>query len=200
MHVTFATRPKVTFDETTKQRLQETRQPLSAQLGRQQRYDCDYARNGTCNLFLCVEPPAGWRPVQVTARQTKRDFAHARQWLGDAGSPAATGMRVVLDNLNPHKIASLYEAFEPAAARRLARKRELPYPPKPGSWLNMAESELSVLQHQCRERRLPDEATLKREIAAWEKPRNAEQATMDWRFSIADARQQLTRLYPSLPS
>jgi hypothetical protein len=122
------------------------------------------------------------------------------QWLVDQGYPEADVIRVVLDNLNTHTIASLYEAFEPAEARRIARKLELHYTPKHGSWLNMAEIELSSLQHQCLDRRIPDEATLTREIAAWEKQRNAEQATIDWRFSVTEARKKLKRLYPSLPA
>ncbi len=194
------TRPKVNFDETTKQRIKETRQPLPAQPGRLPRYDYAYAGNGPRNLFLFVEPQAGWRQVQGTAQRTKRDFAHAMQWLVDAGDPEATVMRVVLANLNTHKIASLYEAFEPAEARRIARKLEFPYTPKHGSWLNMAAIALSVLQHQCLDRRIPDEATLTREMAAWEHQRNAEQATIDWRFSVTDTRKKLERLYPSLPA
>ena len=193
-------RPKVNFDETTKQLIKATRQPLPTQPGRPQRYDYEYERNGTRNLFLFVEPQAGRRHVQVTEQRTKVDFAHAMQWLVDEGYPEATVIRVVLDNLNTHKLASLYEAFEPAEARRIARKLELHYTPKHGSWLNMAEIELSVLQQQCLDRRIPDEATLKREIAAWEHQRNTEQATIDWRFSVSDARSKLKRLYPSLPS
>ena len=193
-------RPKVNFDETSKQLIKETRQPLPVQLGRPQRYDYAYERNGTRNLFLFVEPQAGRRHVQVTAQRTKVDFAHAMQWLVDAGYPDATVIRVVLDNLNTHTIASLYEAFEPAEARRLARKLELHYTPKHGSWLNMAEIELSVLQQQCLDRRIPDAATLTRDIATWERQRNREQATIDWRFSVTDARKKLKRLYPSLPS
>jgi hypothetical protein len=185
------TRPKVNFAETTQQLMKETRPP---------RDDYEYERNGTRNLFLGVEPQAGRRPVQVTEQQTKLDFAHAMQWLVDAGHPEATGMRVVLDNLNTPKLASRYEAFEPAEARRIARKLELHDTPKHGSWLNMAAIELSVLQQQCLDRRIPDEATLKRAIAAWKHQRNMEQATIDWRFSVSAARQKLTRLYPSLSS
>jgi hypothetical protein len=194
------TRPKVNLDETTKPRITETRPPRPAQPGRPQRYDDEDERNGTRNLFLCVEPQAGRRHVQVTAPRTKRDFAHAMQWLVDEGYPEATGIRVGLDNLNTHKIASLYEAFEPAEARRSARKLEWHAPPKHGSWLNMAEMELSVLPQQCRDRRIPDDATLGREIAAWEHQRHTDQATIDWRFSVSDARKKLERLYPSLPA
>jgi hypothetical protein len=193
-------RPKVNFDETTKQLIKETRLPLPAQPGQPPRYDYEYERNGTRNLFLFVEPQAGWRYVNVTAQRTKRDFAHQMQWLVDERYPEAEVVRVTLDNLNTHKPASLYEAFPPAEARRIARKLELHYTPKHGSWLNMAEIELSVLQQQCLDRRIPDEETLKGEIAAWEAQRNAEQATIDWRFSVTDARKKLKRLYPSLSS
>jgi hypothetical protein len=193
-------RPKVNMDETSKQLVQETRPPQPAQAGRPPRYDYEYERNGTRNLFLFVEPQAGWRHVQVTEHRTALDFAYAMQWLVDEGYPEAEVIRVVLDNLNTHKIASRYEAFEPAEARRMARKLELHDTPKHGRWLNMAEIELSVRQQQGLARRIPDEATLTREIAVWERQRNAEQATIDWRFSVSDARKKLKRLYPSLPS
>lgn len=193
-------RPKVNVDETNKQLIKETRLPLPAQPGQPQRFDYEYERNGTRNLFLFVEPQAGRRHVHVTEQRPKVDFAHEMQWLVDRGYPEAEVLRVVLDNLNTHKIASLYEAFEPAEARRIARKLEFHYTPKHGSWLNMAEIEFSVLQQQCLDRRIPDEDTLKREIAAWEHQRNAEQATIDWRFSVTDARKKLERLYPSLPA
>ena len=193
-------RPKVNFDETSKQLIKETRQPLPAQPGHPQCFDYEYERNGTRNLFLFVEPQTGRRHVHVTEQRTKLDFAYEMQWLVDQGYPEATVIRVVLDNLNTHKPASLYEAFPPAEARRIARKLEFHYTPKHGSWLNMAEIELGVLQQQCLDRRIPDEETLKHEIAAWEKQRNAERATIDWRFSVTDAREKLKRLYPSLPS
>jgi DDE superfamily endonuclease len=193
-------RPKVNMDETSKQLVQETRPPQPAQPAQPPRYDYEYARNGTRNLFLFVEPQAGWRHVQVTEHRTARDFAYAMQWLVDERYPEAEVIRVVLDNLNTHKIASLYEAFTPTEARRIARKLEFHYTPKHGSWLNMAEIEFSVLQQQCLDRRIPDANTLIREIAAWERQRNAEQATLDWRFSVSEARKRLERLYPSLPS
>jgi hypothetical protein len=193
-------RPKVNFDETNKQLIKETRVPLPAQPGQPQRFDYEYERNGTRNLFLCVEPQAGRRHVHVTEQRTKLDFAYEMQWLVDECYPDADVIRLVLDNLNTHKTASLYEAFEPAEARRIARKLELHYTPKHGSWLNMAEIELSVLQQQCLDRRIPNARTLKRAIAAWEHQRNTEQATIDWRFSVSDARHKLERLYPSLPS
>jgi len=194
------TRPKVNVDETSKQLLQETRQPLPAQPGKPQRFDDEYERNGTRNLFLFVEPQTGERHVHVTEQRTKGDVAHAMQWLVDICYPEAEVMRVVLDNLHTHKIASLYEAFEPAEARRIARKLALHDTPKHGSWLHMAAIALRVLQHQCLDRRIPDADTLKSEIAAWEHQRNVEQATIDWRFSVTDARKRLERLYPSLPS
>ena len=193
-------RPKVNVDETSQQLIKETRIPLSAQPGQPQCFDDEYARNGTRHLCLFVEPQAGRRHVHVTEQRTKVDFAHAMQWLVDIGYPEATVIRVVVDNLNTHKIASLYEAFEPAEARRIARKLELHYTPKHGSWLHMAEIALSVLQHQCLDRRIPDDDSLKHEISAWEHQRNAEQATIDWRFSVTDARKKLERLYPSLPA
>jgi hypothetical protein len=194
------TRPQVNFDETSKQLIQEPRQPLPAQPGKPQRFDDEYERHGTRHLFLFVEPQSGERHVPVTEQRTKVDFAHAMQWLVDICYPAAEVIRVVLDNLNTHTIASLYEAFEPAEARRMARKLALHDTPKHGSWLNMAAIALRVLQQQCLDRRIPDDDTLKRAIAAWEHQRNVEQATIDWRFSITDARKKLERLSPSLPA
>lgn len=193
-------RPKVNMDETSKQLIQETRAPVPAQPGQPQRYDFEYERNGTANLFLFIEPQAGWRHVAVTNQRTMLDFAHQMQWLVDEAYPEAEVIRVILDNLNTHKIASLYEAFAPAEAWRISQKLEFHYTPKHGSWLNMAEIELSVLQRQCLARRLPDQATLRQEVAAWEGQRNKEQATIDWRFSVTDAREKLKRLYPSLPA
>jgi hypothetical protein len=193
------TRPKVNFDETNKQLIQETRQPLPAEPGQPERYDYEYERNGTRNLFLFTEPPAGWRHINVTDQRTMLDFAQQMKWLVDERYPEAEKIRVVLDNLNTHKPASLYEAFAPAEARRIRTRLEFHYTPKHGSWLNMAEIELSVLQRQCLDRRIADEETLKYEIAAWEKQRNEEKATIDWRFSVTDAREKLKRLYPSLP-
>ena len=148
--------------------IKETRLPLPAQPGQPQRFDDEYERHGTRHLFLFAEPQAGRRHVQVTEQRTKLDFADEMPWLVDECSPEADVIRVVLDNLNTHKLASLYEAFEPAEARRITKKLELHYTPKHGSWLNMAEIELSVLQQQGLDRRIPDEATLTRAIAAWE--------------------------------
>ena len=193
-------RPKVNFDETSKQLIAETRQPLPAQPGRTQRFDYEYERQGTRNLFLFTEPQAGFRHVNVTEHRTMIDFAHQMKWLTDVAYPQAEVIRVVLDNLNTHKAASLYEAFAPEEARRIIKKLEFHYTPKHGSWLNMAEIELSVLQRQCLARRIADEATLVHEIAVWEKQRNEQQATIDWRFSVTDAREKLKRLYPSRSS
>ena len=170
---------------------------MPARPGQPARFDYEYERNGTRNLFLFTEPQTGFRHVNVTEQRTMIDFAHQMQWLVDEAYPEADVIRVVLDNLNTHKAASLYEAFAPAEARRIVKKLEFHNTPKHGSWLNMAEIELSVLQRQCLARRIADEATLVDEIAAWEKERNEKQATIDWRFSVTDARDKLKRLYPS---
>ena len=193
-------RPKVNFDETSKQLIAETRQPLKIEVGQPQRYDYEYSRQGVRNLFMFVEPQTGWRLVAVTTQRTKLDFAQQMKWLVNERYPEAEIIRIVLDNLNTHTAASLYEAFAPEEARRIVKKLEFHYTPKHGSWLNMAEIELSVLQRQCLDRRIPDEATLKQEIKAWEERRNNLQATIDWRFSITDARDKLKRLYPSRSS
>lgn len=192
-----AKRPKVNFDESSKQLIKESRQPLAAQSGQPARFDYEYERGGTRNLFLFIEPQAGFRHVNVTNQRTRIDFAHQMKWLVDVAYPQAEVIRLVMDNLNTHKAASLYEAFAPEEARRIVKKLEFHYTPKHGSWLNMAEIELSVLQRQCLARRIPDEEILKHEIAAWEAQRNKERATIDWRFSVTDAREKLKRLYPS---
>jgi hypothetical protein len=190
-------RPTVNFDETNKQLIGETRQPLPARPGQAARYDSEYKRNGTRNIFLFVEPQAGWRHVVVTEHRTMQDFAHQMKWLVDERYPQAEVIRVVLDNLNTHKVASLYETFPPTEAQRLRRKLEFHYTPKHGSWLNMAEIELSVLARRCLHRRIATESTLKRELAAVEAARNAARATIDWQFTTAQARVKLHRLYPS---
>jgi hypothetical protein len=190
-------RPRVNFDETSKQLIGEVRTPLPAQPGHAARYDYEYKRNGTRNLFLFVEPQAGWRQVVVTEHRTMQDFAHQMKWLVDERYPEADVIRVVLDTLNTHKPASLYETFPPAEAHRIRQKLEFHYTPKHGSWLNMAEIELSVVARQCLHRRIAAEATLKRELAAVEAARNAARATIDWQFTTAQARVKLHRLYPS---
>jgi hypothetical protein len=190
-------RPKVCFDETNRQLLADAQSPLPGAPGQPERVDYEYKRAGTRNLFMHCEPQAGWRHIAVTERRTKHDFAHQMQWLVDERYPKAAVIRVVLDNLNTQGPGSLYEAFMPAEARRLVEKLEFHYTPKHGSWLNMAEIELSIVQRQCLDRRLANEDTLKREIAAWEQQRNDAQETIDWRFSITDAREKLKRLYPT---
>ncbi len=192
-----AKRPKVNLDETSRQLLSEKRQPLPCEPGESAKVDYEYKREGTRNIFMICEPQTGWRHAAVTERRTKTDFAEQIKWLVDERYPKAEVIRLVLDNLNTHCPGSLYEAFEPAEAKRLVEKLEFHYTPKHGSWLNMAEIELSILQRQCLNRRIADEETLKREVAAWERQRNKAKETIDWRFSITDAREKLKRLYPS---
>ena len=189
--------PVVCFDEGAKQLIGETRTPLPAEVGRPQRYDYEYKRNGTCNISMFFEPLSAWRHAEVTDQRKLVDFATCLQWLSEEVYPDAEVIRMVFDNLNTHKLAALYKAFLPEEARRLARRFELIFTPKHGSWLNMAEIELNVLSSQCLDRRIPDKALLIREVAAWEKQRNAEAATVNWQFSTDDARIKLKRLYPS---
>ena len=190
-------RPKVCFDETSKQLVEDKRPPKSLKPGHPEYYDYEYKRNGTRNLFMIFEPQRGWRHVEVTERRTAQDFAHQMKWLVDEVYADAEVVRLVLDNLNTHRIASLYETFEPAEARRIARRLEFHHTPKHGSWLNMAEIEFAVFSRQCLDRRIPDEQTLKRETAALEDERNRARATANWRFTSQDARIKLHRLYPS---
>jgi hypothetical protein len=192
-------RPLVCFDELPYQLVSETRTPRPARPGRAARYDYEYKREGTANLFLHVAPHLGWRHVEVTERRTAQDFAHQLKALVDEHFPAAEVIRLVSDNLNTHTPAALYAAFPPAEARRLARKLEFHHTPPHGSWLNMAEIELSVLSAQCLDRRLGDRQTLAAEAAAWERRRNAARATITWRFTTADARVKLHRVYPAHP-
>jgi hypothetical protein len=192
-------RPKVNFDETSKQLIAEPRTPVPAKPGAVERYDYEYQRNGTRNLFLCCEPQAGWRHIVVTEQRTMQDFAHQMKWLVDERYPEAEVIRVVLDNLNTHKLASLYETFAPEEARRIAKKLEFHHTPKHGSWLNMAELAFSVLSRQCLARRIPDETTLIRELQAYEERRNVAKAKITWRFTSEQARVKLHRLYPSIP-
>jgi transposase len=190
-------RPVVCFDERPVQLLGEVRQPLPPEPGQPQRIDYEYHRNGTCNLFTYFQPLAGWRHVEVTDRRTKQDFAYCMKSLVDVHFPLAKIIRVVIDNLNIHTPAALYETFEAKEARRILKKLEFHYTPKHGSWLNQVEIELSVLSRQCLERRIPNKETLKQEIAAWEESRNQARATVAWRFTTTDARAKLQRLYPS---
>jgi transposase len=185
------------MDESSKQLISETRPPLPAGSGYPARVDYEYAREGVCNLFMFCEPLAGRRQVQVTARRTRVDWAHAIADLVDRQYPDAERIVLVMDNLNTHSPASLYEAFEPAEARRLAEKLEIHYTPKHGSWLNMAEIEFHVLNQQCLDRRIAGEATLRQEVDAWQQRRNAQIRRIDWQFTTADARLKLKHLYPS---
>ena len=188
-------RPVVCFDETSKQLLAEKRSPIPPKPARRERYDYEYQRNGTRNLFMLCEPLAGWRHVAVTERRTMVDFAQQMRWLADEAYPASEKIRVVLDNLNTHKPASLYETFEPKEARRIRKRLEFHYTPKHGSWLmfcwKMAEIEFSVLARRVLRRRIADEETLSGEIAALEAERNQAGATIDWRFPTVDARVKL---------
>jgi hypothetical protein len=190
-------RPRVCFDEQPYQMLSHVQEPLPPKPGVAERYDYEYQREGTCNLFLFVCPERGWREVKVTPRRTGVDFAHCMRDLVDVHFPEARKVRVILDNLNTHTPASLYEAFEPAEAMRILQRIEFHYTPKHGSWLNMAEIELSALTRQCMKRRLPDIATVAREVAAWVKPRNAARTIVKWLFTIDAARSKLKRLYPA---
>ena len=192
------THPVVCLDETSKQLVAETRTPLPAEPGQPQRVDYEYERQGTANLFMAVEPLAGQRYVTVTDRRTAVDFARIVKDLLEVRYPHADKVVLVLDNLNTHKPAALYQTFEPAVAWRLLERLEIHHTPKHGSWLNMAEIELSVLSQQCLNRRIPDTATLTREIAAWQQARNADPRPVNWRFTTADARIKLKRLYPSI--
>ena len=186
----------VCFDETSTQLLADIREPLPAKPGRPRREDYEYRREGTRNLFLTCEPKAGWRHVAITQQRTMQDFAHQMQWLVDAAYPNVLVVRLVLDNLNTHRMASLYETFPAAEARRIAKRLEFHHTPKHGSWLNMAEIEFSVLARACLKGRNPDEDALHRNIRAYEAERNAATATINWRFTTKDARAKLHRLYP----
>jgi DDE superfamily endonuclease len=190
-------RPVVCLDETSRQVLAEARPPLPPAPGRPARHDSEYVREGVVNLFLVCEPLRGRRRVRVSDQRTRLDFAHCVRDLVDVHYPEAAAIVLVLDQLNTHSPASLYEAFLPAEARRITEKLEIHYTPKHGSWLNMAEIELSALQRQCLDRRLADRPTVERQVAAWVSARNAVDATIDWRFTAEDARTKLKRLYPT---
>lgn len=192
------TRPLVCLDEMPEQLLAEVRPPLPMEPGKPARGEYEYARRGTANLFMVCEPLTGRRWVTVTDRRTAIDWAHEIRDLVDRRYPDAERIVLVLDNLNTHTPGSLYEAFPPAEAKRLADKLEIHYTPKHGSWLNIAEIELSVLSRQCLDRRLPDITTLQAEVTAWQERRNSAGGTVDWRFTTADARIKLKRLYPTI--
>ena len=187
----------VCMDEAGRQHVKETRKPLPARPGDAEKQDCEYERNGTSNLFMLFAPLLGWRRVEVTERRTRADWARAVKQLADEDFP---GKRIVLvmDNLNTHAPGSLYAAFEPAEARRTARRLEIHYTPRHGSWLNMAEIEIGAMARQCLDRRIPDRDSLRREVAAWQERRNRDSVRVDWRFTTDDARIRLKSLYPSI--
>ena len=188
-------RPVICFDESPKQLIGEVREPIPPQPGAPARQDTEYKRNGVRNLMMICEPKRGWRDVLIMQRRTRIDFAHAMRHIVEC-YPDAEVIRVVLDNLNTHKTASLYEAFPPEEARAIARKLEFHYTPKHGSWLNIAELELAVLSNMCLSQRIADEETLRREVEANVRERNANAIPVKWKFSTQDARRKLARLYP----
>jgi len=188
--------PLVCLDETSKQLIAETRAPINMKEGWKARFDYEYERNGTANLFMMFAPLEGWRHVKVTDRHTAVDYAGALKDLADIHFPKAKKIILVQDNLNTHTKASLYEAFPAAEARRLAERFEFHYTPKHGSWLDMAESELGILASQCLDRRIPDKQKLTEEIAAWQASRNKHHTKANWQFTTKDARIKLKRLYP----
>jgi transposase len=192
-----ARRPQVCLDETSKQLVSETRVPLPMQPGQPECFDYEYERQGVCNLFVACEPLAGKRYLQVTEQRTKRDFALFIRDLVERYYPTAEKLVLVMDNLNTHTLAALYEVFEPAQARRLIEKLEVHYTPKHGSWLNMAEIEFSILTRQCLDRRIGSRTELEHEVAAWQSKRNGQAVGINWRFTTADARIKLKHLYPS---
>ncbi len=191
-------RPLVCLDETSKQLTSETRAPMAMAPGRPARHDHEYKRNGTASLFMLFAPLEGWRHVSATAHRGAIDYAHVLKTLSDVHFPKAKAITLVQDNLNTHTPASLYRAFPPDEARRIADRFEWHYTPKHGSWLNMAEAELSVLARQCLARRIPDIKTLEKHVAAWLQRRNKHHVKADWRFTTEDARIRLKNLYPVL--
>jgi transposase len=190
--------PVICMDESSKQLIKETRTPIPAAPGESARYDAEYERNGTCNMFINFEPLTGKRRVKVTDQRTKTDWAYFIKEIVDVDYPKAEKIMLVMDNLNTHTGSSLYEAFEPAEAKRILDKLEFHYTPKHGSWLNMAELELSHLSRQCLDRRIPDKETIIQEVMAWNLYRNEQANAVDWQFTTNDARIKLKRLYPVL--
>jgi hypothetical protein len=190
--------PVVCFDEACKQLFGEVRPPQAAEPGRPARQDYEYERKGVCHQLVVCEPLTGWRHVRVTERRTRKDYAECLRELVDVYYPEATKIRLVQDNLNTHDGASLYEAFPPDEARRIMGKLEFHYTPKHGSWLNLAESEISIMNRQCLDRRLDSVAAIAQQVAPWEESRNGEGARVHWTFTVVAARQKLKKLYPSL--
>ena len=191
-------RPLICLDEGSKQLLTDSREPIPMAPGQPLREDYEYVRNGTCSFFMTFAPLLCQRQVYVTGRRTAMDFALVVQQLVNMQYPDADCLVLVMDNLNTHSKASLYEAFPPAEAKRLADKLEIHYTPKHGSWLNMAEIELSVLARQCLDRRLADIAVVRQEVNAWERARNAARRTVNWQFTTEEARVKLKKLYPCI--
>jgi hypothetical protein len=190
--------PVVCMDESSKQQIKEVRIPIPAEPGKSERYDTEYERNGTSNIFLCCEPLAGKRQIKITNQRRKTDFAEFIRELVDIHYAHVKKIILVMDNLNTHNGSSLYERFEPAEAKRILDKLEIHHTPKHGSWLNMAEIELSHLSRQCLDRRLPNQETIEKEAMAWCKERNGKTVTIDWQFTTEDARIKLKKLYPTL--
>jgi hypothetical protein len=190
--------PVVCMDESCKQLIGEIREPIPCSPGSPVRIDDEYVRNGVAEIFMEVEPLAGRRHVTVTEHRTRKDWAMQIKQMLNERYPSAIKVRLVMDNLNTHNIASLYDTFEPEEARRLAERIDIHYTPKHGSWLNMAEIELSVLKGQCLARRIPDMETMQNEINAWQKDRNNNMKKIDWQFKTSDARIKLKRLYPNI--
>jgi len=188
----------VCLDETSKQHIKETRMPLPTRPGEPEKYDFEYERNGVSNLFMLSAPLEGWRHIKVTDHHTKVDFAQVIKELVDEHYPEKKKIVLVMDNLNTHKVSSLYTAFKPEEARRIAERLEIHYTPKHGSWLDMAEIEIGVMARQCLDRRIPDQDSLKHEIKAWQDKRNQEGVGVNWRFTTQDARVKLKSLYPSI--
>jgi hypothetical protein len=190
--------PLVCMDETSKQLVGDVQTPLPPEPGQVARQDYEYERQGTSNLFMCFEPLRSWRHVEVTNQRTAVDWAHFMRQLADVHYRDAERIAVVLDNLNTHGPGSFYEAFAPDEAKRLVARFEFHYTPKHGSWLNMAEIELSALSRMCLDRRIPDQPMLTQEVAAWKSERNAQSRTVEWRFTTDDARIKLKKLYPTI--
>ena len=190
--------PQICMDETSKQLIKETRKPIATKPGEIAKYDYEYERNGVTNIFMFFEPLTGWSNIKITNRRTMIDWAHCIKELVDVHYPNATKIRLVCDNLNTHKGASLYKTFLPEEAKRILSKLEFHYSPKHGSWLNMAELMLSIYSRQCLDRRIKDKMTLKNETNAWQKDRNRKNIKVDWQFTTEDARIKLKRLYPSI--
>lgn len=193
-----ARRPLICMDESSKQQVKEVRMPIPMKPGQPEKFDSEYERNGVSALFMFFAPLEGWRHVEVTDTRTAFDWAHQIKQLVDVHYPEAEVIQLVMDNLNTHTPASLYKAFPPGEARRIANKLEIHYTPKHGSWLNMAEIELSVLSRQCLERRIEDQESLRSEVLAWASRRNSAKSKMEWRFTTKDARIKLAKLYPTI--